>query len=205
MEIATWKIRPMPWKKSRSIPSQMRGSHGKKEHGQTSSVQIKISGGLGLTRETREKWPPSDFLNKGLWELKEYMKGVLPWLVFLLCLYKICLIFLRCSCRPSTKYFFTISLHLSSSPSKLDKQVVTRRLSLNKCLWMWAVKQISHDSCLWSLHTKAGQEIMVTLQCVPRPAIIYVYIVEQLCSTICQCCLSLNSTYLKRQCRAHFE
>jgi hypothetical protein len=43
--------------KSRSIPSQMRGSHGKKEHGQTSSVQIKISGGLGENRNTREKLP----------------------------------------------------------------------------------------------------------------------------------------------------
>jgi hypothetical protein len=57
MKIATGKIRPMPWKKSRSIPSQMRGSHGKKEHGQTSSVQIKISGGLGVTRNTIEKLP----------------------------------------------------------------------------------------------------------------------------------------------------
>jgi hypothetical protein len=55
MKIAALKIRPLPWKKSRSIPSQMRGSHGKKEHGQTLSVRIKISGGLGVTRETREK------------------------------------------------------------------------------------------------------------------------------------------------------
>jgi hypothetical protein len=37
-----------------SFSNEMRGSHGK-EHGQTSSVRIKISGGLDVTRETGEK------------------------------------------------------------------------------------------------------------------------------------------------------
>jgi hypothetical protein len=90
-------------------------------------------------RETEEGWP---LPTEAKWDSTQlvHMEGILPWLVcwahrsgtrdLLSCL--------RCSSRPSTKYFFLTELYFISFvpiAQEVKQAVVPRRLSQNKCLW----------------------------------------------------------------------
>ncbi len=184
MEIATWKIRPMPWKKSRSIPSQMRWEAPTEKN----MVRLQV---FGLKLVAALMWPerleksdpcrffrPRQFGTQGVHERGPSLVGLV------LCLYSRFLSFLRCSSRPSTKFTFPhqtlfhfICPHRPASWANRSWRVACLLISVCGCeQWNKSLTTLNSDLFTQKLARKLWSHFSVSPG---QQSYIYIYIYRE--------------------------